>query len=82
MPRHKFLAVKGAYGQQVVPDVVPPNVDVIENAPGVRDRVLARTRVLIQPSEYESWGMASGEAAASGVPVVVCPTAGLREQHG
>lgn len=81
-PRRKFLAVKGAYGPQIIPDIVPPNCTVLPNQPEMRKRVLARTRVLLQPSERETWGMCAGEAAAAGIPVVVTPTPGLREHLG
>lgn len=82
MPDQKFLAVTGAYGQQILPDL--PNVEVLEHVPGdqMRDRVYARTRVLLMPSSYESWGRAGCEALASGIPVVAHPTPGLCESLG
>lgn len=81
-PRRKFLAVKGAYGPQIIPDIVPPNCTVLPNLPEMRDRVWARTRVLLQPSKCETWGMCAGEAAAAGIPVIVTPTPGLKEHLG
>jgi len=82
MPGTKFLAVTGAYGQQILPDL--PNVEVLEHVPGdqMRDRVYARTRVLLMPSSYESWGRAGVEAVASGIPVLAHPTPGLCESLG
>jgi len=44
--------------------------------------VLARTRVLLVPSSYESWGRAAVEAMAAGIPVVASPTPGLVEALG
>lgn len=82
MPDTKFLAVTGAYGQQILPDL--PNVEVLEHVDGqdMRDKVYARTRVLLMPSSYESWGRVGIEALASGIPVVAHPTEGLCESLG
>jgi hypothetical protein len=82
MPEQQFLAVRGAYGEQILPDL--PNVEVVEHVDGVnmRERVYARTRVLLMPSSYESWGRAGCEALASGIPVVAHPTPGLCESLG
>lgn len=79
MPDQQFLAVRGAYGEQVLPDL--PNVEVVEHVDGrdMREQVYARTRVLLMPSSYESWGRVGAEALASGIPVVAHPTPGLCE---
>lgn len=82
MPEQQFLAVRGAYGEQILPDL--PNVEVVEHVDGqsMREQVYARTRVLLMPSSYESWGRAGVEALASGIPVVAHPTPGLCESLG
>ncbi|WP_329215282.1 glycosyltransferase family 4 protein [Streptomyces sp. NBC_01485] len=82
MPDQEFLAVRGAYGEQILPDL--PNVEVVEHVRGedMREKVYARTRVLLMPSSYESWGRAGCEALASGIPVVAHPTPGLTESLG
>ena len=82
LPKQKFLAVRGGYGHQDIPDDVPANVDVIDNTPHVRDDILARTRVLLMPSEYESWGRMGVEALCAGIPVIAHPTPGLQESLG
>lgn len=79
MPRTRFLAVIGGYGEQVIPDVTPPNVEIVPNTTNIRDDVLARTRILLMPSDYESWGRIGVEAMCSGIPVIAHPTAGLLE---
>ncbi|HEY9524050.1 MAG TPA: glycosyltransferase family 4 protein [Thermopolyspora sp.] len=77
-----FLAVTGGYGDQDIRRL--PNVLVLPNIPGdqMRDQVYARTKILLMPSEYESWGRAGVEAMCSGIPVIAHPTPGLRESLG
>jgi glycosyltransferase involved in cell wall biosynthesis len=79
MPERKFLAVKGGYGEQKPPEL--DNVIVLDHMPGreMRDAVYARTRLLLMPSDYESWGRVGVEAMASGIPVLAHPTEGLTE---
>jgi glycosyltransferase involved in cell wall biosynthesis len=81
-PKLRFLGVRGAYGSQLVEDL--PNVEVLDHVPHheMRDRVYARTRILLIPSSYESWGRVGMEAIASGIPVIAHPTPGLRESLG
>src|SRR5690606_19054142 len=79
----RFLGVTGIYGRQQ--DLAGlANVEVIPHVPHpeMRGRVYARTRVLLVPSSYESWGRVASEAICSGIPVVAHPTPGLRECLG
>lgn len=80
-PDLKFLAVTGAYGPQ---DIRPgyANVEVIPTTSDMRGDVWSRTRVLLVPSRYESYGKGPVEAMASGIPVLAAPTPGLREALG
>ncbi|MER5461669.1 glycosyltransferase family 4 protein [Streptomyces sp. NPDC002668] len=75
----EFLAVRGAYGEQIIPDL--PNVEIVDHVCGheMREKVYSRTKVLLMPSSYESWGRAGVEALASGIPVIAHPTPGLCE---
>lgn len=82
MPEQQFLAVTGAYGEQALPDL--PNVEILDHVRGedMRETVYARTKVLLMPSSYESWGRVGVEAMASGIPVLAHPTPGLCESLG
>lgn len=77
-----FLGVIGAYGAQVVPRRRPNNVEVLSHSADIVNDVYARTRVVLMPSSYESWGRVAIEAAASGIPTIAHPTPGLREALG
>lgn len=83
MPRRKFLGVIGGYGEQVVRDDLP-NVEIIPHTPGDRmaKDVYARTKILLAPSSYESYGRVAVEAMCSGIPVIAHPTPGLLESLG
>lgn len=82
-PRLKFLGVTGAYGKQDVRHGLP-NVEIIPVvAPEtIRDLVYARTRILLMPSVYESYGRVGVEAACSRIPTIYHPTQGLIEALG
>lgn len=75
-----FLIVTGAYGAQLPP---PPldNLTVRPNRASMA-RVWQRTRILLAPSRYESFGKAAVEALAHGIPVIAHPTPGLLESLG
>lgn len=75
-PEKKFLAVKGSYDEQITDQ--PENVKVINNTPDILN-VYKQTRLLLMPSQYESWGMTATEAMCSGIPVICTPTPGLSE---
>lgn len=84
MPEREFLGVRGAYGPQIVPDGIPPNVTVVSHVPPrqMASSVYANTKVLLMPSIYESYGRTAIEAAHCGIPTVAHPTAGLKEALG
>jgi len=79
MPDVEFLAVEGAYGDQLVPD--SPNVEYRAHGTDMR-AVYGATRLLLMPSVYESWGRVGVEAMCSGIPVLAHPTPGLVESLG
>ncbi len=85
MPDFEFLVVEGIYGEQVAPpnlgeewERAHPNIEHMRNSPDFRD-VLRKTKVLLMPSNYESYGRCAVEAACAGIPSIVHPTEGLLE---
>lgn len=84
MPELNFLGVCGAYGEQVKPPMRLSNCEVISGVTGkdMSARVYNRSRIMLMPSLYESWGRVAIEACASGIPVVAHPTPGLVESLG
>ena len=89
MPDRKFLGVIGSYDnpgpkgldQTTIVKSMPPNVTIIPNSPDILS-VYRRTRLLLMPSDYESWGRTATEAMCNGIPVICTPTEGLQENCG
>lgn len=77
--KRKFLGVKGSYDEQIIPKW--ENVEICDNTPDILP-IYARTRLLLMPSKYESWGMTATEAMCNGIPVLSSGTPGLRENCG
>lgn len=77
------LAVRGGYGLQETPSPIPM-VSVTGPIPHAEmgKAVWSKTKVLLMPSKFESWGRAGVEALCSGIPVIAHPTPGLRESLG
>jgi glycosyltransferase involved in cell wall biosynthesis len=76
-PEIEFLGVRGSYWKQIE-DKSVPNLTYIDNTPKIKE-VYAVTKILIMPSEAETWGRTAVEAMSSGIPVVASPTPGLKE---
>jgi glycosyltransferase involved in cell wall biosynthesis len=79
MPDKQFLAIQGGYGQQIYKEL--PNVEYMANQSDIRF-AYRKTRILLMPSHYESWGRTATEAMASGIPVICTDLPGLRENCG
>lgn len=56
----------------------PPNLLVHPKTPDIR-MIYARTKLLLMPSMYESYGRVAIEAAMSGIPTVASDLPGIRE---
>lgn len=89
MPDRKFLGVVGSYdnpgrlrlSQGDIINAMPENVTIVPNSPDILS-VYRKTRILLMPSDYESWGRTATEAMCSGIPVICTPTPGLKENCG
>lgn len=91
MPDKKFIGVVGSYdnpGPLKMPqiDIINqliqlPNFTLVPNTPDILS-TYKRTRLLLMPSDYESWGRTATEAMCSGIPVICTPTEGLVENCG
>ena len=68
MPDHKFLAVIPYYGE-LQPPPAPDNVEWTPFNDDIRT-ILKRTRILVMPSYYESFGRIGVEAMYNGIPVI------------
>ncbi len=79
MPDVRFLGVEGTHGRQEKPKI--PNVEYFPVTQDMRD-VWRKTRVVLMPSGYESYGMVAAEAQVNGIPVIANPTYGLVECLG
>lgn len=76
----KFLGVMGHHGRQLRAGQ-PGNVEVIKSVEDMRT-VYTRTRILLMPSERETYGRVGVEAACSGIPTIAHPSPGLQEALG
>ena len=81
MPDVQFLAVVGVWGDQIIPSEIPANLDVLQPQTDMRN-VYSRTRVLLLPSAWESFGRVAVEAGLSGIPVIASPNPGTIEALG
>ena len=68
MPDRKFLGVIPYYGELRLPEA-PDNIEWIPFDDDIRN-ILKRTRLLVLPSYYESFGRIAVEAMYNGIPVL------------
>lgn len=76
LPQYQFLGVFGGYGEQIEAHL--PNVTYLPNGVDM-ERVYADTRILLVPSEFESFSQCSIEAMSYGIPVIAHPCPGVKE---
>jgi len=67
-PDRKFLGVRPYYNRINVPENIP-NIEWIDIQDDIRT-ILQRTRLLLVPSFYESWGRVAFEGMYNGIPVL------------
>jgi glycosyltransferase involved in cell wall biosynthesis len=67
-PSKKFLGVRPYYNVVKVPEIYP-NIEWIDIQDDIRT-VMRRTKILLVPSKYESWGRVAFEAMYNGIPVL------------
>jgi glycosyltransferase involved in cell wall biosynthesis len=79
MPHKRFLGVLGSYDDQVRPNI--PNLKIVPNTADIKP-IYGMTRILLMPSEYESWGRTATEAMCNGIPVICSNADGLVENCG
>jgi len=79
MPHKQFLGVLGSYDEQITENL--PNVVYVKNNPNILE-TYKQTRILLMPSDYESWGRTATEAMSSGIPVICTEADGLKENCG
>lgn len=78
-PDRRWLGVIGGWGE---PDIRSmPGVEIVPHGVDMRS-VYSRTRILLMPSEHESWGRVAVEAMSSGIPVIATDLPGPREAIG
>lgn len=78
-PEEEFLGVLGGYGDQDIRDGYP-NVTFMDNTDDARE-FYSKTKIVLSPSNYESYGRISVEAATSGIPSITSTAPGFAE-HG
>lgn len=80
MPKEKFLIVKGSYGEQLISDL-PDNIEVMNNTFDINE-AYQRSKIVLMPSLYESFGRVAIESSWLGIPVISTATKGLVEATG
>lgn len=76
LPQYEFLGVFGGYQDQIESHF--PNITYLPNGTDMTD-VYKQTKILICPSEFESYSQCAAEALTAGIPVIAHPTPGLKE---
>lgn len=69
---YPFLGIKGAYGEQILSNAV----NYVEHSEAVN---WSEIKLLLVPSETESWSQVASEAISHGIPVICSPLAGVKE---
>lgn len=78
-PQYQFLAIKGAYGEQVIRPM--PNVTIVDNTSDISN-YLNDTKLLLVPSLEETFCIGAMESISRGIPVIAHPSDGIKECLG
>lgn len=76
LPQYEFIGVYGGYQDQI--ECHLPNITYLPNGTDMAE-VYKHTKILIAPSEFESYSQCAAEALTAGIPVIAHPTPGLKE---
>lgn len=69
-PEQEFIAVKGGWGEQNIPHIVPSNVTVIPTQEDLTKVWEEAGLLLVLSTPIESWAMVAAEAGRHGVPTL------------
>lgn len=75
LPQYNFLGVKGGYYEQIQ-DTSVKNIKYLQPQENIK-KVYKKSKIVLMPSEYESYGQVAIEAISSGVVVVNSDAKGL-----
>lgn len=75
-PNEQFLGVQGAYGNQVIRAM--PNVTILPHQHNILN-VYRQSKIVLMPSEIESYGRVAIEAACSAIPSLTSTAPGFLE---
>jgi hypothetical protein len=81
MPDRKFLGVRPYYGDMRTPLPLGGNIEWVPFSDDVRT-ILRRTRILLVPSFYESFGRVAVESMINGIPVLYSKSAKVSPYPG
>jgi glycosyltransferase involved in cell wall biosynthesis len=80
MPDIQFLGIEGGYGDQIR-DTSLRNITYLSKTDEI-EKIYEKSKVVIMPSDLETWGRVAIEAMASGTPVIINDVEGMREACG
>ncbi len=80
LPHYKFLGVKGGYYEQIQ-DLSVKNIKYVEPQSDIK-KVYQKSKIILVPSGYESYGQVAIEAISCGIPVINSEAKGVVEALG
>jgi glycosyltransferase involved in cell wall biosynthesis len=80
MPDVQFLGVEGGWGDQFKDNSLR-NITYMSKTDKIEE-VYEKSKIVLMPSDIETWGRVAIEAMASGTPVIINDVEGMREATG